>query len=281
MKSTLLLSASLLLLSCEPIGYYQKETQNEDPIASVYNKNLYKSEIDLLLPKNLNTEDSVLLARNLINNWATELLLLKKAEENMLKDENSKVDKLVEEYRQALLINGYKERLINQQLDTLIGRQEIEEYYRKNAKNFRSNEELIKTRYIHFSNNLNDKEEIIAFFKKGTIEYIEALELMQLTFKSAMLNDSVWVPLNEILQKMPFSREALLKKGEFYQKEDSLEVYLIAIKDVLLRNEVAPLSYIQPTIKQMILHQRKLELIRDIEKIILKDAIQNKIFRTY
>jgi len=31
----------------------------------------------------------------------------------------------------------------------------------------------------------------------------------------------------------------------------------------------------------MILHQRKLQLIRDIEKIIVKDAIQNKIFKIH
>ena len=31
----------------------------------------------------------------------------------------------------------------------------------------------------------------------------------------------------------------------------------------------------------MILHQRKLQLIIDIEKIIVKDAIQNKIFKIH
>lgn len=31
----------------------------------------------------------------------------------------------------------------------------------------------------------------------------------------------------------------------------------------------------------MILHQRKLQLIRDIEKIIVKDAIQNKSFKIH
>jgi hypothetical protein len=55
----------------------------------------------------------------------------------------------------------------------------------------------------------------------------------------------------------------------------------VAVKDVLLRNNIAPLSYIKPTIKQMILHKRKIELIRDIEKIIVKDATQNKNFKTY
>jgi hypothetical protein len=73
----------------------------------------------------------------------------------------------------------------------------------------------------------------------------------------------------------------LLKKTKFLQKEDSLGVYLIAVKNVLKRNDLAPKSHIKSTIQQMILHQRKLQLIRDIEKIIVKDAIQNKSFQMY
>jgi hypothetical protein len=96
-----------------------------------------------------------------------------------------------------------------------------------------------------------------------------------------MLNDSVWTPLENVLLKIPFSRINLLKKTKLLQKEDSLGLYLITIKDVLLRNQIAPLSYIKPTIKQMILHQRKLQLIRDLEKIILKDAIQNKSYKIH
>ena len=96
-----------------------------------------------------------------------------------------------------------------------------------------------------------------------------------------MLNDSVWTPLENVLLKMPFSRGNLLKNSNFFQKEDSLGLYLVTVKDVLLRNQIAPLSYIEPTIRQMILHQRKLQLIRDIEKIIVKDAIQNKNFKIH
>jgi hypothetical protein len=81
--------------------------------------------------------------------------------------------------------------------------------------------------------------------------------------------------------KIPFSRSNLLKKTKLLQKEDSLGLYLVTVKDVLLRNQIAPLSHITPTIKQMILHQRKLQLIRDLEKIILKDAIQNKSYKIH
>ena len=281
MKNQFYILVCILFISCDFLGLQKKDIPVRKPIASVHNNNLYTEDIKLLIPKNIEKNDSLVFTRSIINSWAVKQLLLKKAEDNNTQNDNSEINNLVKDYRQALLINGYKERLIKQQLDTLIEQQEIIDYYKLNSKNFRLNEELIKTRYLHFSNDLIDRKEVVKSFKKGTIEDLEELEIKQLTFKQMMLNDSVWTPLENVLLKIPFSRINLLKKTKLLQKEDSLGLYLITIKDVLLRNQIAPLSYIKPTIKQMILHQRKLQLIRDIEKIIVKDAIQNKNFKIH
>ena len=281
MKNQFYILVCILFISCDFLGLQKKDIPVRKPIASVHNNNLYTEDIKLLIPKNIEKNDSLVFTRSIINSWAVKQLLLKKAEDNNTQNDNSEINNLVKDYRQALLINGYKERLIKQQLDTLIEQQEIIDYYKLNSKNFRLNEELIKTRYLHFSNDLIDRKEVVKSFKKGTIEDLEELEIKQLTFKQMMLNDSVWTPLENVLLKIPFSRINLLKKTKLLQKEDSLGLYLVTVKDVLLRNQIAPLSHIKPTIKQMILHQRKLQLIRDLEKIILKDAIQNKSYKIH
>ena len=281
MKNQFYILVCILFISCDFLGLQKKDISVRKPIASVHNNYLYTEDIKLLIPKNIEKNDSLVFTRSIINSWAVKQLLLKKAEDNNTQNDNSEINNLVKDYRQALLINGYKERLIKQQLDTLIEQQEIIDYYKLNSKNFRLNEELIKTRYLHFSNDLIDRKEVVKSFKKGTIEDLEELEIKQLTFKQMMLNDSVWTPLENVLLKIPFSRINLLKKTKLLQKEDSLGLYLVTVKDVLLRNQIAPLSHITPTIKQMILHQRKLQLIRDLEKIILKDAIQNKSYKIH
>ena len=281
MKNYFSILIILLLFSCESLGLQQKDVVIEKPIASVFNKDLFKKDVEFLLPNNVSKEDSIILTRSIINSWAIKELLLKKAEENNSQNENSEINTLVREYRQALLINGYKERVVKQQLDTVVDLKEIENYYLSHRNNFKLNEELIKVRYLHFSNDLMDTKEVTEFFKKGSLEDLEELELRQLSFKSIMLNDSIWTPLENVLLKTPFSRQNLLKKSKFIQKEDSLGLYLVTVKDVLLRNDIAPLSYVKSTIKQILLHQRKLELIRDIEKIIVNDAIQNKSFKIH
>jgi hypothetical protein len=152
---------------------------------------------------------------------------------------------LVEDYKQSLLINSYKEQLIKQQLDTSISEDEIDTYYQLNRQNFRLNEELVKLKYLHLAKDLVDQNELIRFFKSDEIEALEELEKRQLSFKSFQLNDSIWLPIDKVLLKIPFSKEKLLKKTKFIQKQDALSLYLVAIKEVLNRNDFAPKNYIK------------------------------------
>ena len=88
-----------------------------------------------------------------------------------------------------------------------------------------------------------------------------------------------------MIEKIPVvtaeNKDQLLKKSNFIQLKDSLGVYLVQINDVLSRNDTAPLEYVKPTIDQIVINKRKLEIIKEIEKDITKDAIKNKQFETY
>ena len=150
-----------------------------------------------------------------------------------------------------------------------------------NKENFKLNEELVKIKFLHIDNNINDKKKILALFKSDDILDLEELEKQELSFKFHQFNDSIWRELDNVLLKLPFSKKKLLKKTKFIQKQDSIGLYLVAVKDVLERNSTAPLSYVTSTIEQMILHNRKIQLIRKIEKTIIKDAIQNNNFKIY
>jgi len=281
-KKTVYLFVLLLIVSCDLISLKTKKVTQHRPIATVYNKNLYKKDIEELLPKGITKKDSLVIVKGLINSWAKKQLLLAKAEENISGVNSDKIEVLVNSYKKSLYINGYKERLIKQQLDTIVNQDEIKLYYKKNKENFKLNEELLQFEYIHFGKDFLDKEETIKSFKSSREE---DLERYLLNFKSYRLQDSTWVTFSS-LKKMipPFQSETqqnLLKISKYIQKEDSLGVYLVAVKKMLPKNAMAPLTFVSPRIKQIILHKRKLELIREIEKTLINDAIQNKNFKEY
>ena len=281
MKGLFFFFVAALFTSCDYFKVQEKEDRASDIIAIVNTEKLFRKDLKYVSPKNISTKDSVILIKSFVQNWAIKKLLLSAAVNNNSSESLKNINQLVQDYKESLLINNYKEELIKQQLDTIVAEEEVEEFYLANNDNFKLNEVLVKSKYVYFKQSKSVEKEIISLFKSDEIEAAEALERQQLSFKMLQLNDSVWLELDQILLKLPFSKENLLKKSKFIQKQDSLGLYLVAIKEVLHRNDIAPLSYVMPTIKEMILHKRKIELIRDIEKIIVKDATKNNNFKIY
>jgi hypothetical protein len=281
MKSLIASCCLIFLISCDLFDVQEKQRTNNEILAIVNTEKFFKKDLTILLPQNINKIDSQLLVKSYIQDWAIKKLLLKKAENNSSLETVNQIDDLVKDYKESLLINNYKEQLVKQKLDTIVTEKELEAYYLLNKENFKLNEELVKIKFLHIDNTINDKKEILKLFKSDNILYLEELEKQELSFKFHQFNDSTWTQLDNVLLKLPFSKEKLLKKTKFIQKQDSIGLYLVAIKDVLEQKSIAPLSYVIPTIEQMILHKRKIQLIRDIEKIIIKDAIQNNNFKIY
>lgn len=277
----LLLTGILFFTSCEYFDFRSKEEESEEIVAIVNSQKLFRDDIKSILPEDYTKNDSMLLVRSFINNWALKQLLLSKAEKNSSLEATNEIYKLVNDYRESLLINNYKEMLINQQLDTTIYSNEIDEFYKMNRENFKLNEDLIKVKYLHFDHKVINKKELIRLFKSNRIDDLESLEKQQLSFKQFQFNTDIWMSIDKVSSILPFSRDILLNKTKYLEKQDSIGLYLISIHDVLVRNQTAPLNYIKPQIKQMILHRRKIELIKDIEKIILQDATKNNNFKTY
>ena len=143
---------------------------------------------------------------------------------------------------------------------------------------------MVKLRFINLPNNL-DFDDV----KRKFIRFNEAdksdLDKISLQFKSYSFNDSVWVGTksvyNRIIPLNDGNKSQLLKKSNFLQLEDSLEVYLVYVNDVLLRNDQAPLEYAISTIKQILLNKRKANLVKELEKDITRDAIENEQFEIY
>jgi len=263
------------LFSCNEQG------EKSDTVARVYNIYLYEEDLKEKMPTDLSKEDSILFRTSYINAWAMEQLLLKKAKLN-IGDENEEIRSLIDKYEKELLIDKYKQAVVQQELDTIFSEDDIEEYYQNNKAIFRLNESLVQLRYIHIDNDIKDEREIIRLFKSNKKEDVKELIDRELEFNSFNFNDSIWISQNDVIKKLPFLKtESKLKKNKFMQKEDSLGVYLLTINKVLYRNDIAPKSYVISSIKRMILHKRKLELAEIIERTLVSDAIEKKQYELY
>ena len=271
----------IVFTSCE----FFKNTDERIPVARVNNSYLYVEDIEDIIVEGMSKDDSIVQVTNFINRWATQQLFVQGAKLNLNENKQAQFDKLVEQYKNDLYTKAYVEALVTRNIDTVVTQEEAQAYYLENKEVFKLNEDLIKFRYINVDENSLDLIETSKKFKRFDAFDKKELDSLAIHFKSYSLNDSIWIKLSQAVDKIPVingeNKNELLKKSNFVQLKDSLGLYLMQINDVLLRNETAPLEYVKPTIDQIVINKRKLELIRELEKDITKDAIKNKQFEIY
>jgi hypothetical protein len=280
-KSVVIIVFCLLLSACE----FFKKDESGIPIARVNEMYLYQSDIEDLISEGTSKEDSLIIVNNFINKWATQQLLISNAKINLSEENQNEFNRLVEQYRSDLFTKAYQEALVNQSVDTAITNEEAKEVYERNKETFKLNEELIKFRYINVSENSINLDDVKTRFKRFEEADKYILDSIAIQFRSYSLNDSIWIKVDQAISKIsalkPENKKELLKKSNFIELKDSLGLYLMQINDVLLRNELAPMEYVMPTIKQIVINKRKLDFIKQLEKDITKDAIKNKQFELF
>ena len=267
--------------SCE---FFKKEELGI-PVARVNDIYLFQDDIKNLVSQGTSKEDSAVIVNNFIDKWATQQLLIANAKINLSIEKQNEFNKLVEQYKRDLFTKAYQEALVHKSIDTSVSIQEAREIYESNSEIYKLNEELIKFRYINLNENSINLDDIKKRFKRFDNDDKRILDSIAIQFRSYSLNDSIWIRADQAISKIsPIKAEnkkELLKKSNFIELKDSLGLYLMQINDVLLRNDIAPIEYVMPTIKQIVINKRKLEFIKQLEKDITKDAIKNKQFELF
>ena len=280
-KSWFLFWIVLLFSSCD---FFKKEVK-PTAIARVKDSYLYKEELNNLVPKGTSKQDSLQIVRSFIDRWASQKLLINAAELNIDSEDKAAFDELIKQYKIDLYTKAYIEKVVKKTLDTIISEQDLEAYYKNNKENFKTNGTLVRLRYINLSKD-NPKFESIKSkfldFKKSDKKFWDTYALQ---CKSFALNDSIWVDLSSVYDKLPFinpdNRDQYIASGKTIQHSDSLDVYLVKIRQIIDKNQIAPFDYLKPTLKEVILNKRKLELIKKFEKEITDDAIKDKDYEIY
>lgn len=271
-----------LLYSCNLI---REEKHSKEPIARVGINYLYEEEIASLLAEGISKEDSASFVTNYINNWASKQLLLSKAKFNLPEHTLVEFNALVDDYRTDLYTRAYKEALVQQGGDTLITDVQLKNFYQAEKENFKLKEKLVRIRFVQLPKQFLNKDEVIKrlkSFKEADVTYLDSIGVH---FKKLNFNDSLWISASRVINEIPpltaEDQGRYLKNSQFFELEDSLGVYLAKITGVLEVNDIAPLSYISPTIRQVILSRRKLEYTRKLETEIIDEAIKDKEFEVY
>lgn len=259
------------LVSCD----LNKEKDVEKAIAVAGEKQLAESEYRKFNFLSNAVKDSVFIAKRLIENWAKDELFYQEAKQKLLPGDMD-VEAEVEKYRKELINYTYEVKLIENNLDTTITKEEVQAYYDANRDNFILKDNIAKVNYFKiplaskaidkikkaiFSVNPKDKEQLQSLCLQYADNYF--------------MNDSTWLLVEDIKKEIPQLRdlpEYNFYTGRYFEFTDSLDYYYLKIKEIKIKNALSPLNFETNNIRKVILNQRKMKLIRQYKDQILEKA---------
>lgn len=239
------------------------------PLARVYDKYLYSTDVESLFLKGVSKEDSALITKAYIEKWIQTQLLLRMAEQN-LSDSQKNVARQLDDYRTSLLIFKYEQEYVNQKMDTAINFTELENYYELHKDNFVLDETIVKALYVKLRKEAPQIDKIKELYRSSNDEDIKQLDNLayQASTKYDYFGDK-WISLPFILRELPYpiqNTDETLSRQKYIEMEDGDYVYLVSFRNVLFKGSIAPFEYVTESIKQIVLNSRKQKLIVDLQR---------------
>ena len=275
MKKTVIIF-SILLGACSP----QPEG---DLVAEAFGNKLYSAEIAKVVGDDLTFEDSVFITKEYINVWLSKQVLLNKADEVLTAAEKDK-SKALEQYRLDLLMYEVLNKLANQQLDTSVDEEELQEYYGNNSDEFELSQNILKIIFYKIPKSTKDANMLWSSFKAGDESVTGMLKDLAKENGNYYDDDQSWVYFDDILKEIPintYNQEHYLNNNKYIQLDDGDMVYFIKILDFKIRSTTSPFSMERSNIRDILVMKRQQKLVRSIETKLLDEAYSKKQIRTF
>ena len=286
-KLLIFLCALAAVASCKSAGRFQEAAQElfrGEVVARAGDHKLHRGELEKFIPAGVSPEDSANLAARYIKAWAEDLLMVDMAEAQLSASEKD-VSKELEQYRRSLLKYRYEQLYINQRLDTLVTEAEIEEYFAGNASRFILERPVIKARYLIIPADSRLLKRIKSMMSSA--DDTEVTEAEQLAYTAAIkyvdMSDT-WMDAITLGQELSVDYKTLIgsiKNGFSEIKDDSGNLHLAYIVDMIPAGKTAPLEYCRERISDLVLSARRHNLQVALEESLLEDARKNNKFVTY
>ncbi len=264
------------------------DTANElfrgEAVARAGKHKLHLSELEQYIPQGVSPEDSTKLARQYIDAWAQDLLLLDMAEKQLSNAEKD-VSKELEDYRRTLLKYRYEQLYINQRLDTLITPEEVTAFHQENSGMFRLERPIAKARYLLIpadAKSVRNLRKLISSEDEDDVQ--EAANLASTAAIKYVDQADTWMDALSLAREMGMDYQTLLGsiRSNFVEYTDESGIlHLAYLTEFIPEGKTAPEEFCREHIRDLILSARKHELEVNLEQGVLEDARKNNKYVIY
>ena len=237
------------------------------------------------LPEYTSKDDSLIKISSFIEAWAKEKVLYDLSMINLSQSKRAEIDELVENYKVDLYINSYKDLIVNSKIDSIATAEQIDSFYTLNINNFKLNENLVKYRYIKVPNDNININRIRRYIVRVNEQDRYFLDSLNFQFADLKLNDSIWFTERDVISSIDFinqnNKSKYFIENRLFTIEESNYTNFFIVDDILRSGNIPPISYLYERIKSTIVNQRKLNLLKNLNKEILNDALKSRKYEVY
>ena len=237
------------------------------------------------LPNYVSSDDSLIKISNFIETWAKEKVLYDLSIINLSQLKRAEIDELVNNYRVDLYINSYKDLIVNSRIDSIVTNEQIDSFYSMNLNNFKLNENLVKYRYVKVPDDNLNINRIRRYILRMNEQDRYFLDSLNFQFADLKLDDSIWFTERDVIASINFinqsNKSRYFIKDRLFTIDESNYINFFIVDDMLKSGNIPPKSYLYDRIKATIINQRKLDILKSINKEILNDAIKSRKYEVY
>lgn len=267
------LLASFLLVGCSA---FEKKQQSGAAV-EVNGQYLYQATLDSLT-LGLSQEDSIRVAQQYISQWAKDILVY----ENAKSRSNKEIERLVEDYRRALYVHMYEQRLVERNMPKSVADSTVVQIYAQMPDRFILDESIVRGLLVVVPIDAPKADKLRGWMAKQELDAIEKYAYQNASGYELFLDK--WLTTTDLLAQIPVERaelESKLKAHDQIVVSDSIKTYMLQTTQKHLRGEQMPIDYARPQIEKIVLNTRQVEFLNKERERLYNEAIQNKKIKFY
>ena len=256
------------------VGCGEAAESSTQSVARVGTATLTAEQVRAHVPVGLSLDDSATAAQRYVDQWVREQILVAQAEA-ALPPEAMAFEDEIKAYRNALLLHAFKERYVNERMDSEVSEEEALAFYEANEASFMLTDYAVRVLFINAPETavLDDiREPFAALDSTGMID-IERWCVENGAIYG--LDGSTWWTLSAFTKEVPmnfYRTESQLSSRRLVDFEADGRHYLVRFIEHALKDEVAPFSAVRNDVTEMILHRRKQQLLLAMEEQLVVKA---------
>ena len=266
-----------LATSCHDGGSKSSSSLDENIIAVVDGMHLHIDDVRRDMPAGITDTDSVTFVRMYVENWILNRLKIKRAEQVLSSSDD--IERLVEGYRQSLIMRQLDQYYIDKMLETEITDKQIAAYYRANSAAFKLDHDVVQGVVVKTPKGFRNTTTLTTAIRNSAKgKDWQELDAMAEKHSLSVVNmTSQWVSYSDFLSNLPTERSRsyndLITKSGVQQMTSDDAIFYFIITDRALKGEIAPMASVESDIRRRLYAERRADVVADYEAELKRESV--------